>query len=112
VTSDPDLFDDLPPPSGPRIPDPTEDEITEAIEQTIDEDGICLPRSYVRDMLAGRDPTDPAQRTGPHTCGNCGNCFPSRFVGPNQGYCDRSLLTVDKSSPPCLYWTRRPEAPP
>lgn len=110
MTDQPNLFPGLPPPSGPRIPEPTDEEITAAIEQTIDDDGICLPRGYVRDMLAGRDPTDPAQRTRPRTCGNCGNCFDSRFIlDPGKGYCDRSLLTVDKSAPGCGFWATRPE---
>ncbi len=107
MTDQPDLFADLPTPSGPRIPEPTEEEIDAAIEQTIDDDGICLPRNYVRDMLAGRDPTDPAQATAERFCGNCGNHGDSH-VEPGEIFCDLSLQIVKRNKPSCNFW--RPES--
>jgi hypothetical protein len=103
MTPEPDLFDDLPPPSGPKIPEPTEAEVTAAIEQIIDDDGLCLSRAYVRDMLAGRDPTDPAQATAERFCGNCGNHGDSH-VEPGEIFCDCSLQTVKRNKPACDFW--------
>lgn len=109
MTDQPDLFADLPPPSGPKTPEPTEDEITAAIEETIDSDGICLPRNYVRDMLAGRDPTDQEHRTfAPPTCGICG-CGKPSLVRPGERFCEISTLTIDPAAPAgdCVFYRRK-----
>jgi hypothetical protein len=98
-----DLFADLPPPAAPAVREPTEDEITAAIEQTRDDDGLDLPRDYVRDMLAGRDPTDPAERTCAHTCGECVSFKPTKFrrhVGVGF-FCAESYDDARRDAPAC-----------
>lgn len=105
MTDQPDLFADLPPPSGPKIPEPTEDEITASIEETRNEDGLDLPQDYVRDMLAGRDPTNPAEHRDSATCGACGNCQPCT----ESHFCEMSALMVGTSDPinGCQFFKRR-----
>ena len=96
-----DLFGEPIVETGPKHVEPTKDEVAAAIKETRNEDGIDLPASYVRDMLAGRDPTDPAQRTEPKTCGNCCACQASRFGG---NYCDLKLDTVRETDNACGPW--------
>lgn len=79
MSDQPDLFDSLPAPSGPKIPEPTEEEIAASIDRTLNDDGLDLPRDYVRDMLAGRDPTDPATHRCARTCGDCANIKPTKY---------------------------------
>ena len=103
MTDQPDLFADLPSLQDSKPQEPTEEEVSAAVEETRKEDGLDLPRAYVRDMLAGRDPTNPDK--GMRYCGACGNCQPD---GPGC-FCEMSALTVGTSDPAgdCIFFARR-----